>query len=480
MTDEAGRGIDVRNSKNEDAELNIKGDSSSTLNVNAKNEAIYSAGDVNISGEGTIDATSATDDGIEANGGNLTIKGSGTVTGTGASDGIRAGGDATIDGEGKVVAKATEDQGLDVDGDLTIKGGAQVEASSEKQEAIDCDGNIDISGGAQVEATAKNDTAVSAEGSVKVENATLTATGAGYGIYAYKNVNLDHATVTVRVCARFDQALGIFTDEDDITIKNGSLVDVLATGNYSSATRSLNYANSGGGGHIYISGSVVKAIARYAKGTSDAPNPYVSEIDPDEGDKDGRMNTGILAATNEGVKPAIISIVRSKVTAEGDTAAILAVVTSTDGKEMGTIEIKDASVLAPVDGKVIDYHAKNEHSVGDTTYTTYNDGQLIGTGDVTVSDLDDPAVAKSAVIGTEDEQKPTPKPDEKPGQQPAGADGQQNLKPATYKAPAATKPATATKNVPATGDASVAGAAATGLGGIAALLAGLVARRKRQ
>lgn len=34
---------------------------------------------------------------------------------------------------------------------------------------------------------------------------------------------------------------------------------------------------------------------------------------------------------------------------------------------MGTIEIKDASVLAPVDGKVIDYHAKNEHSVGDIT-----------------------------------------------------------------------------------------------------------------
>ena len=111
MTDEVGRGIDVRNSKNEDAELNIKGDSSSTLNVNAKNEAIYSAGDVNISGEGTIDATSATDDGIEANGGNLTIKGSGTVTGTGASDGIRAGGDATIDGEDKVVAKATKDAG---------------------------------------------------------------------------------------------------------------------------------------------------------------------------------------------------------------------------------------------------------------------------------------------------------------------------------------------------------------------------------
>ena len=111
MADEVGRGIDVRNSKNEDAELNIKGDSSSTLNVNAKNEAIYSAGDINISGEGTIDATSATDDGIEANGGNLTIKGSGTVTGTGASDGIRAGGDATIDGEGKVVAKATKDAG---------------------------------------------------------------------------------------------------------------------------------------------------------------------------------------------------------------------------------------------------------------------------------------------------------------------------------------------------------------------------------
>lgn len=469
VTSNTGRGIEARNSKNEDAELNIQGNASSTLNVNSKNEAIYSSEDINISGEGTINATSATNDGIEANGGNLTIKGNGTVTGTGASDGIRADGNITIDSSGKVVAKATNDQGLDVGDNLTIKGGGQVTASSEKDQAISCGGNIDISGGSRVEANAKNEVAVFANGSAKMTNATFTATGVGYGIYAYKGITFDHATVMARASAHADEAIAIYSDEDDIIIKNGSFVDALAAGENSSAIHSFNYQPGKGGGHIYISDSVVKAIARYAKGDSSTPNPY----DDGQNPTSPGLNIGIFAITSGGVKPATISITRSKVTAEGDTAAIFAVVTSKDGKEMGAIKIKDANILTPAGGKIVNYYATEiwDNGNGNTT-TTHDSGQTIGTGDATISDINDPSVAKSAVIASPE----TPATDTKPEAKPQTAK--------TTKAAATTKTKGATlaignAGLAATGDASLVSAIAGAFAGLAALGTGIITRRKR-
>lgn len=469
VTSNTGRGIEARNSKNEDAKLNIQGNASSTLNVNSKNEAIYSSEDINISGEGTINATSTTDDGIEANGGNLTIKGNGTVTGTGASDGIRADGNITIDSSGKVVAKATNDQGLDVGDNLTIKGGGQVTASSEKDQAISCGGNIDISGGSRVEANAENEVAVFANGSAKMTNATFTATGVGYGIYAYKGITFDHATVTARASAHADEAIAIYSDEDDIIIKNGSLVDALAAGENSSAIHSFNYQPGKGGGHIYISDSVVKAIARYAKGDSNTPNPY----DDGQNPTSPGLNIGIFAVTSGGVKPATISITRSKVTAEGDTAAIFAVVTSKDGKEMGAIKIKDANILTPAGGKIVNYYATEtwDNGNGNTT-TTHDSGQTIGTGDATISDINDPSVAKSAVIASPE----TPATDTKPEAKPQTAK--------TTKAAATTKTKGATlaignAGLAATGDASLVSAIAGAFAGLAALGTGIITRRKR-
>ena len=59
------------------------------------------------------------------------------------------------------------------------------------------------------------------------------------------------------------------------------------------------------------------------------------------------MNIGIFARTKEGITPATISIVRSKVTAEGDTAAIFALAVSADGETIGTIEIEGAPIQTP-------------------------------------------------------------------------------------------------------------------------------------
>lgn len=281
VTNDDGRGILVMDGNAENAELNIQGDASSTLNVASSGDAIMSDGDINIDGAGTVNATSTEHDAIDAKG-DLTIKGSGNVNATGDSDGIRADGDITIDNSGTVTAKATEDQGIDAKENLTIKGGGTVEASSVEDVAIWAGGNIEISGGSQVKANSKEDYAVKAIGGLTVTNASLNANGVGYGVYAYKGITLDHATVTVRAAAERDDVSALFTDEDDIVIKNGSIVDAFAEGEFSTAISTRNYNSNEAGGHIYISDSVVKATARYAEIGGDGPDCY-------SGDQDGEI-----------------------------------------------------------------------------------------------------------------------------------------------------------------------------------------------
>lgn len=357
VTNENGRGILVMDGNAENAELNIQGDASSTLNVTSSSVAIMSDGDINIDGAGTVNATSTELDAIDAKG-DLTIKGSGNVNATGDSDGIRADGNITIDNSGTVTAKATEDRGIDAGENLTIKGDGTVEASSIEDAAIWTDGNIDISGGSRVKANSKEDYAVKAKDGLTVTNASLNAHGVGYGIYAYKGITLDGATVTVRAAAERDDVSALFTDKDDIVIKNGSTVDAFAEGQFSTAISTRNYNPNEAGGHIYISDSVVKAIARYAETGGDGPDHYSGDQDSEITSERRGVNIGIFAQTSEGITPATISIVRSKVTAAGDTAAIFALAMSADGKAIGTIEIEGASILTPEGGKVIDYRHK--------------------------------------------------------------------------------------------------------------------------
>ena len=264
VTNDNGRGIKVKDGANENAELNIQGDASSTLNVTSSRDAITSVGNINIDGAGTVNATSTEHDAIDA-GGDVTIKGSGNVNATGDSDGIRADGNITIDNSGTVTAKATEDQGIDANENLIIKGGGKVEASSIKDNAIWADGNIEISGGSQVKASSEEDAAIDGKNSLTVTNASLNASGVGYGIYVYKGITLDGATVTVRASSDGGEASALFTDEDDIVIKNGSTVDALAEGRFSVAISTSNFYSDEAGGHIYISDSVVKAIARHLR-----------------------------------------------------------------------------------------------------------------------------------------------------------------------------------------------------------------------
>ena len=474
--DYTGAAIKAQDGTNQKAELNItSSNSTDELNVTAEADAIKSTGDLSISGPGTVNTTSTTSDGIEAKG-DLSITGSGTVNATGGTEGIQSKGKTTIDSSGTVIAKGGEGYGVAAGSDLIIKGGGKVEASSIEEAAIWADGNIDISGGSQVEASSQGDLAVDAEGSLAVMNASLDASGVEYGVYAYKGIALDHATVTVRTSASGGQAIALITDGDDIVIKNGSIVDAFAEGEFSAAISTRNHQPNIAGGHIYISDSVVKAIARYVESGSDGPDHYSNDQSGEVTPEHRGMNLGIFAQTYEGITPATISIVRSKVTAEGDTAAIFALAISEDGKAIGTIEIEGASILTPEGGKVIDYRNKEELSED----VVYEAGQTIGTGDVTIDSPYNEAVAKNAVIAPLEETKPEANPEEAtPVVKPA--------KQQTLVTGAKAEPAEAKKNLPATGDASPVGLAATAFAGVAAafaslaaLLAGFVARRKRE
>ena len=446
VTAEWIEGINVSHGTNENAELNIQGDAGSTLSVTSTEDAILSTGNININGAGSVNATSTGFDAINA-GGDLAIKGSGNVNATGASDGIRANGNITIDDSGAVTARATEDKGIGTDKNLTIKGGGTVEASSEK------------------------DAAVEAKGSLAATNASLNVNGVEYGVYAHKGITLDHANVTVRAGkGRYGGAIALFTYQDDIVVKNGSTVDAFAEGEVSAAFSTRNDRPNEKGGHIYISDSVVKAIARYVE-NGDGPIPYSENQDGETSPEPQGENIGIIAQTSEGVTPAVISIIRSKVTAEGDTAAIFARAMSADGKTIGTIKIENAAIQTPEGGKVIDYR-KLRNGI-------YEAGQAIGTGDAVIDSPYNEAVAKSMVIAPPEVAKPEdPKPDEtKP------AESKQDPKPegakTTKTVATATVGAKTVGKLAATGDTSGAAIVATALAGAAAIAAGAVASRKR-
>ena len=443
--------INVSHGTNENAELNIQGNEGGTLSVTSTEDAILSTGNINIDGAGSVNATSTGFDAINA-GGDLAIKGSGNVNATGASDGIRANGNITIDDSGAVTARATKDKGIGADKNLTIKGDGTVEASSEK------------------------DAAVEAKGSLAATNASLNVNGVEYGVYAHKGITLDHANVTVRASkGRYGGANALFTYQDDIVVKNGSTVDAFAEGEVSAAFSTRNDRPNEKGGHIYISDSVVKAIARYVE-NGDGPIPYSENQDGETRREPQGENIGIIAQTSEGVTPAVISIIRSKVTAEGNTAAIFARAMSADGKTTGTIKIENAAIQTPEGGKVIDYRKLRDG--------IYEAGQAIGTGDATVDSLYIKAVAKSTTIAPPEVAKPEdPKPDETKPAESKPAESKQNPKSEgskpTKAVAASTTKAKTTGVLAATGDTSGAAIVATVLAGTAAIAAGTMASRKR-
>ena len=403
---------------------------------------IAAGGKLNVSYEGNNTVANDEGDGISVvNGANegaeLNISGTGTLTATAEGNALYSAGDMTISGTGTVTAKSGSGEGILADGDMTITGGGTVDAGSEQ----DC--------------------GIVAKETLTVSNSTLTAQGFGSGIYAFDGLTIDAATVRAYAYpAREDSPTAIFTDEGDITIKNGSFVHAYAEGENASGIYSYNHGAGGPGGRIFISDSTVEAIAHYINydgGNQPLPpigNGGFVEVDPDV----NARTFGIFALTEDGLTPATISITRSHVTAEGNTAAILAVVNSADGSIAGTINIVDSIIETPNGGRICDVRFVDTNPVD----APYQRGQTIGTASDAITDLDSDAIAKRAVI------VPVETPQAKP-----------ESKPKVTTAAATIKHVDTKDTLAATGDASVMGAVTAAITGVAAVVAGIFTSRKR-
>lgn len=410
VANESDDGISVVDGANESAELNISG--TGTLTATAEGDAIYSKGD-------------------------MTIGGAGTVNATGDASGIYAENDLSINTSGTVTAKGARAEGILADGDITIAGGGTVDTISEQ------------------------DFGIIAKEVLTVSNSTLTAQGSRGGICAFEGLTIDAATVRAYAYDTYvEDPVAILTDEGDINIKNGSFVHAYAEGENAIGIYSYNHGAGGPGGRIFISDSTVEAIAHYINHDGgNQPLPPITNGDIVVVDPDVNARTfGILAFTEHGLTPATISITRSRVTAEGDTAAILAVVNSADGSIAGTINIVDSIIETPNGGRICDVRFFDTDPVD----APYQHGQTIGTANDVITDLDSDAIAKRAVIVPVD--TPPAKPESKPKITTAAA---------TIKH-VDTKDALA-----ATGDASAMGAVAAAITGVAAIVAGIFTSRKR-
>lgn len=403
---------------------------------------IAARGKLNVSYEGNNTVANDEGDGISVvDGANesaeLNISGTGTLTATAEGNALYSEGDMTISGTGTVTAKGAGAEGILADGDITITGGGTVDARSEQ----DC--------------------GIVAEETLTVSNSTLTAQGFGSGIYAFDGLTIDAATVRAYAYpAREDSPTAIFTDEGDITIKNGSFVHAYAEGENASGIYSYNYDTGSPGGRIFISDSTVEAIAHYINHDGgNQPLPPIGNGDIVVVDPDVNARTyGIFALTEDGLTPATISITRSRVTAEGDTAAILAVVNSADGSIAGTINVVDSIIETPNGGRICDVR----FVATEPADAPYQRGQTIGTANDVITDLDSDAIAKRAVI------VPAETPPAKP-----------ESKPKVTTAAATIKHVDTKGTLAATGDASAMGAVAAAITGMAAVVAGIFTSRKR-
>ena len=407
VANEYGNGISV---ENEGAELNISG--TGTLTATAEGNALYSEGDMAITGTGTVSAT-------------------------GDVSGIYTQNDLSINTSGAVTAKGARGEGIHSDGDITITGGGTIDARSEQDHGI------------------------IAKETLTVSKSTLSAQGFGYGMYAFDGLTIDAATVRAYAYPTSeDSPTAIFTDEGDITIKNGSFVHAYAEGENAAGIFTYNCDAGGPGGRIFISDSTVEAIAHYInRDNGNQPLPPICYSDFVVVEPDATARTfGIIAITENGLTPATISITRSRVTAEGDTAAILVVVNSADGSIAGTINIVDSIIETPNGGRICDVRFFDTDPVD----APYQHGQTIGTANDVITDLDSDAIAKRAVIVPVDTPQAKPEP-----------------KPKVTTAAATIKHVDTKDTLAATGDASVMGAVAAAITGMAAVIAGIFTSRKR-
>lgn len=348
-------------------------------------------------GEGSLTVTDETDSAIYSDG-NIDISGSGKIDANGGEYGIHAGTALAVSGGGNITAVGHESDGIYSSGDLTISGGTTVDVTSTEYRGMYASDTLKVEGGS-----------------------TLSVNSSGFhGVTAWGDIIVDASTVKSNVV----DGDAIHSNYGAVVIRNGSLVEALATasglpgyeetivGIYSGDDRDEENRTTAS---IDISNSTVKATSRFAP----------------EFEREGKLSIGIYARSEDDNPPANISIDHSNVTASGDDLGILAEHSTWLGgnvtvKPQGTIRITDCNIVVPGNGQIVDFERTDRWASPGGELRGYDYcGQTIASGEENASTV----VIKSPV---EPELTPAPETSGKPADtvKPAAA----SAKPAAAKA----------------------------------------------
>ena len=322
-------------------------------------------------------------------------------------------GDNTVSGEAP--AESEGDLGYYGDG-IGVYISGHYEQNGENGEetwVTDEEGDLSISGDGSLKVSGGEDgLGVYAQGSIAIEDASVEVNvedESAYGIRSdYGDVSIKDADVSVSVEAQGENgmAVGILAYEDDLVIED-STVSVEASSQYGAL--GVRAGESGWDGNLIIENSDVSVSTKVPETASGAwgMGAYNGEVTienskvtvKNEGGIDG---DGIASYKDQGSTAggAVVTIKNSDVSvsgyAESAIASILFGKLAEDGSanvnaaEKGTIVIAGSTISLPYGAKVLDTLTMDE--------TDYAYGQVIGTGNETITDWNSPAIAKDLVI----------------------------------------------------------------------------------
>lgn len=452
------------------AEDNINISGSGTVKAANTGESsasgIYSDGDMNISGSGSVKGETQAEygSGIFSNG-KLNVNSTGVVEGTAGDDGeagIYANGEMVVADAGKIIAKSGG-YGIYTSTSLAVSGGGRIEAVGRGMDGIYSSGDLTISGGTTVDATSAEYRGMYATDTLKVEGGsvlTVSSNGDNGITSGYDNIIVDSSTVRVNAV----NGNAINAEHGAVVIRNGSLVEALATA--SDLPDRVNTVTGIYSGDERDEEDKTTASIDISNSTVKATSHFAPEFE-----REGKLSIGMHARSTGDDSPASIAIDRSNVTASGDDLGILAEHGTRLGddvtvKPQGTIRITDCNIVVPGNGQIVDVESSERWNASDGELRGYDYcGQTIASGEEN---------APTVVIKTPEEPAPTPTPE--PSEKPADT-----VKPAAASAkPAAAKAASkVTADLPQTGDHASLMVATLGAVGVAALAIGAAVLRRR-
>ena len=167
---------------------------------------------------GTENKIEGVDIGICTTSADLTVSGTGKITASGDLYGIYGGGTIKIE-DGTITASSEGEEGIGIVSINVMINGGTITATNSKGIGIGATSNVTIKG---CTVTANGIFGIAALGKVAIEGSTVTASANYSGILATSDVTIEGGIV--EATGTDDDSYGIYSEENEITIKDGTVV----------------------------------------------------------------------------------------------------------------------------------------------------------------------------------------------------------------------------------------------------------------